>query len=300
MSVNTSHTPDGRGVLLFQGEGILVYCKKVDMLFEANSNPVFDRKTLSGAVYLTTHRVIFMNQGAGNLRSFTMPFFCMRNVRLEQPVFGANYMKGTALAQDGGNFQGDVLWRMTFPKGGCIEFGQALLRATDMASYVRPFNAPPPYVPTNAGYQYQAPPCYSPNNPEFQRAANTFREPPPNVYVYEQPPPYPGIFSDAPQQPPQSYANNAPYPAGQVAPGNLPYPAGPTPYPNPPYPTGQGATPYPTEVRNPGIPCYPDLSNTGPITAYPMSDGLHHRNVPTAPPHEPPPPYEAPPLPPKA
>ena len=73
-----------------------------------------------------------MNHGHGNLRSFNMPFFCMRNVKLEQPLFGANYMKGTSLAQDGGNFQGDVVWKMTFPKGGCIEFGQALLRATDM------------------------------------------------------------------------------------------------------------------------------------------------------------------------
>jgi len=321
MSVNTSHTPDGRGVLLFQGEAILIYCKGVDVLFEANPNPVFDKKTLHGSLYLTTHRVIFMNNGHGNLRSFNMPFFCMRNVKLEQPLFGANYMKGTALAQDGGNFQGDVVWRMTFPRGGCIEFGQALLRATDMAAHARPFNAPPPYVPPNGGFQYAPPPCYTPNNPEFQRAANTFRDTPPDVYVYDSPPPYSGIFPSAPPQNPGQYQNigqqnSAPYPnIGQQNPAPYPnieqqnqnpYPAGFTPMPTPGYPSYPNPTqntptpqnlPYPTGP-NPGIPYYPNPTNSNSATHYPMGEGVR-QNIPSAPypGNEPPPAYEAPPLP---
>ncbi|KAE9554294.1 hypothetical protein FO519_002465 [Halicephalobus sp. NKZ332] len=357
MSVNTSHTPDGRGVLLFQGEAILIYCKGVDVLFEANPNPVFDKKTLHGSLYLTTHRVIFMNNGGGNLRSFNMPFFCMRNVKLEQPLFGANYMKGTSLAQDGGNFQGDVIWKMTFPKGGCIEFGQALLRATDMAAHARPFNAPPPYVPQNGGYHHVPPPCYTPNNPEFQRAANAFRDAPTDVYVYDSPPPYSGIFpSPSPQNQnignatypagngqnqnigngthPTSYGQNqnpgnAPYPTGygqnhnsgntpyptgygqNQNPGNAPYPAGfvsnsmPTPgynaYPSAPNFSQPSANlPYPTGP-NPGIPYYPNAADSFTNTHYPMGDGVRH-NAPSAPygGNEPPPAYEAPPLPPKA
>lgn len=267
------------------------------MLFEANPNPVFDKKTLNGSLYLTTHRVIFMNNNAGNLRSFNMPFFCMRNVKLEQPIFGANYMKGTALAQEGGNFQGDVIWKMTFPKGGCIEFGQALLRATDMgkfnillfnfyltcflASHARPFNAPPPYTANGGNYSYSAPPVYTPNNPEFQRAANTFREQPPDVYIYDTPPPYSGIYPTL--NPQQNGPNNAaPYPAGQTNNSNPPYPASGNST-NPPYPT------------NAGFPYYPN-ANGSTTTAYSVNNTLAGNAVPSAP-YEPPPPYEAPPLP---
>lgn len=61
-----------------------------------------------------------------------MPLHCMRKVTLEQPIFGANYLKGVALAQPGGNWQGEVTWKLTFNNGGCIDFGQALLKAADM------------------------------------------------------------------------------------------------------------------------------------------------------------------------
>lgn len=33
-----------------------------------------------------------------------MPFHCMKDVKLEQPVFGANFLKGTAEAQPGGEY----------------------------------------------------------------------------------------------------------------------------------------------------------------------------------------------------
>lgn len=61
-----------------------------------------------------------------------MPFHCMKGVKLEQPIFGGNYLTGQALAQPDGNFNGDVTWRLTFNRGGCIDFGQALLKANDM------------------------------------------------------------------------------------------------------------------------------------------------------------------------
>jgi hypothetical protein len=56
-------------------------------------------------------------------------------VKLEQPVFGANYLEGTVLAQPGGNWQGSAQWKMTFNKGGCIDFGMALLGAIDQGFF---------------------------------------------------------------------------------------------------------------------------------------------------------------------
>ena len=36
------------------------------------------------------------------MQSFSLPFLQMRGVELEQPVFGANYIKGRMLAEQGG------------------------------------------------------------------------------------------------------------------------------------------------------------------------------------------------------
>lgn len=37
-----------------------------------------------------------------SMQSFSMPFFCMREIELEQPIFGANYIKGRINAEQGG------------------------------------------------------------------------------------------------------------------------------------------------------------------------------------------------------
>uniref|UniRef100_A0A0M3I3B0 GRAM domain-containing protein n=1 Tax=Ascaris lumbricoides TaxID=6252 RepID=A0A0M3I3B0_ASCLU len=145
MSVNTANTPDGRGVLIYNGEMILLYTKEVVLHFANEPDQVFKGKKV-GSLYLTSHRVIFVNHNNEALRSFSMPFHCMRAVKLEQPVFGANYLKGVTLAQPGGNWSGEVTWKLSFNKGGCIDFGQALLKAADMAGNVFMYEAPPPYT----------------------------------------------------------------------------------------------------------------------------------------------------------
>lgn len=65
-----------------------------------------------------------------------MPFHSLRNVKLEQPIFGANYLTGIVVAQPDGNWNGEMTWRLTFNKGGCIDFGHALLKANDMGMFL--------------------------------------------------------------------------------------------------------------------------------------------------------------------
>ena len=43
-------------------------------------------------------------QSAG-LQSFSMPFFSLHEVRLEQPVFAANYIQGKVTAQQNGEYR---------------------------------------------------------------------------------------------------------------------------------------------------------------------------------------------------
>lgn len=38
------------------------------------------------------------------LQSFSMPFLMLREVALEQPIFGANYIKGKVIAEEGGKY----------------------------------------------------------------------------------------------------------------------------------------------------------------------------------------------------
>lgn len=40
------------------------------------------------------------------MRSFMMPFYLMKDCEIKQPVFGANYIKGTVKAEAGGGCLG--------------------------------------------------------------------------------------------------------------------------------------------------------------------------------------------------
>lgn len=68
------------------------------------------------------------------LKSFSIPFTCMRNVELEQPVFGSNYIKGGVVAENGGNWVGHAKFKLWFYNGGAIEFGQAMMRAGQLGT----------------------------------------------------------------------------------------------------------------------------------------------------------------------
>ncbi|KIH54291.1 hypothetical protein ANCDUO_15564, partial [Ancylostoma duodenale] len=62
MSINTANTPDGRGVLIYNGEVILVFARSVVMTIGKNPNQNLEGK-FNGTLYLTSHRVIFMPDG---------------------------------------------------------------------------------------------------------------------------------------------------------------------------------------------------------------------------------------------
>lgn len=55
-------------------------------------------------------------------------------VELEQPMFGANYIKGKVRAQPNGNWVGEAKFKLMFKSGGAIDFGQAMLKAAYMGT----------------------------------------------------------------------------------------------------------------------------------------------------------------------
>ena len=142
-----------------------------------------------GRLYLTTHRMIFNTKKQDDpMKSFSFPFVALKDVELEQPIFGANYIKGKVRAQPGGNFTGEAKFKLHFKSGGAIDFGQAMLKAATMASrnyqvksqsrklfffhsLIMMFSfllcfqndMPPPYTPPTSGWYAAPPPAYSAN-----------------------------------------------------------------------------------------------------------------------------------------
>ncbi|KAH8379391.1 hypothetical protein KR009_004605 [Drosophila setifemur] len=234
MSVNTAHA--NNGVLIHAGEYILLHSDSVSMEFSGQDNPLF-KGSKAGRIYLTSHRMIFNSKKASDMmQSFSAPFIALSDVEIEQPVFGANYIKGKVRAQPNGNYVGEVKFKLHFKAGGAIEYGQALLRSakTAMNNYHRGGlvgDDPPPYQPAGAWNEapppaYQPPPGYYGWLPQH----DAFSGPAPNtVFMSDNPPPYPGIApphqqpapyqQPAPQQPPPTdptwYGFSAPPPQQQ-------------------------------------------------------------------------------------
>ncbi|CAB0019956.1 unnamed protein product [Nesidiocoris tenuis] len=194
MSLNTAHV--NGGVLIHSGECILLFSEDVTLDFSGTDTQAM-KGNKTGRIYLTTHRMIFTNNKQNDaLLSFSFPFITLHDVELEQPVFGANYLKGKVRAQSNGNWIGEAKFKIVFKKGGCIDFAQAMLKAVSMASRNASGDVPPPYsAPTGPWYQ-APPPAYAPNGYYgWIPPTNAFPDqPPPNsVFMTDMPPPYPGI-----------------------------------------------------------------------------------------------------------
>ncbi|PNJ37410.1 WBP2NL isoform 4 [Pongo abelii] len=172
MAVNQSHTANRRGALIPNGESLLKQSPNVELSFPQRSegSNVFSG-TKTGTLFLTSYRVIFITSRSINdpMLSFMMPFDLMTNLTVEQPVFAANFIKGTIQAAPYGGWEGQATFKLVFRNGGAIEFAQLMVRAASaVIVYGAPpagYGAPPPgYGAPPAGYGapppgYGAPPA---------------------------------------------------------------------------------------------------------------------------------------------
>ncbi|ODM92222.1 Postacrosomal sheath WW domain-binding protein [Orchesella cincta] len=280
MSLNTANC-DG-GVVIHQGEVILLHAPNAVLSFSGNEQLKIGEK--GGNAYLTTHRLIFLagkGHNSGSFQSFSFPFCVLSEVDVEQPMFGANYLKGKVRAQPDGNWRGEAKFKLLFKSGGAIDFAQGMVRAMQLAKQMTSqntfWNTPPPSYSAatapNSPYQQAPPSYYAAPNSYYGWAPPAYNFPPPEagtVFVSEAPPPYPGIGGQGqmPQQQPyyqQQPAAN-PYGAAGYAPPQSPQNAG---YPYPPQQTGayppQQTGAYPPQQN--GV--YPPQQNGG-FAPYPQ------------------------------
>ncbi|XP_013972786.1 postacrosomal sheath WW domain-binding protein isoform X6 [Canis lupus baileyi] len=132
MAVNQSHTENRHGAIIPFGESVLTQCQDVDLSFprQPEGCSLFNG-TKRGTLFLTSYRVIFVTSHAVNdpMFSFMMPFELMSNCTIEQPVFAANFIKGIIQAAPDGGWEGQATFKLSFRKGGAIEFAQLMMKA---------------------------------------------------------------------------------------------------------------------------------------------------------------------------
>lgn len=168
------------------------------MEFHGQEQPEFIGSK-KGRIYLTTHRMIFnAKDQREKMQSFSFPFIALSEVELEQPMFGANYIKGKCRAQPNGNWIGECKFKLHFKSGGAIEFGQAMLRAASLGIISSIFEKDNNRITLNKKYLYL-----------FLLKSYFFFLASRNGPAFDAPPPY---------QPPTSDWYAAPPPAYQAAP----------------------------------------------------------------------------------
>ncbi|MEE6520180.1 hypothetical protein FKM82_017993 [Ascaphus truei] len=152
--------------------------------------------------------VIFVSKGKDAMSSFMMPFYLVKGCSIEQPVFSANYIKGTISAEPGGGWEGQASFKLTFNSGGAIEFGQVMFKLATSASRA------PPATP-NAGYGYTPGPAPGVYGPGGHPPAPRGYAPAPPAGPYPYGPPAMNGYGAPPQPMGYPYAP----PAGITNPG---------------------------------------------------------------------------------
>ncbi|XP_023415647.1 postacrosomal sheath WW domain-binding protein isoform X2 [Loxodonta africana] len=155
MAVNQNHTVNRHGAVIPYGESVLKQCKDVVLSFphQPGESDLF-RGTKKGTLFLTSFRVIFLtlHSVSNPMLSFMMPFNLIRDCTVEQPLFAPNYIKGTITAAPGGGWEGQATFKLSFRKGGAIEFSQLMTQAAAAAARGIPFG--------NVNYWYGGPAMY--------------------------------------------------------------------------------------------------------------------------------------------
>ncbi|KAM9296313.1 WW domain-binding protein 2-like [Gastrophryne carolinensis] len=198
MALNRNHL-DGGGTVVDNCESVLMTYDHVELTFhDMASTPDTFQGTKKGTVLLTPYRVIFVSKGRDPMQSFMMPFYLMKDCEIKQPVLGANYIKGTVRAEPGGGWEGSATFKLSFPAGGAIEFGQHMLRVASQGfhpgasmhhspmAYTHP---PPPYpgpIEQPSAYDFSA----FAGDPRSAAAGGYYSQPSSFPMDFPPPPPY--------------------------------------------------------------------------------------------------------------
>ncbi|XP_046856252.1 WW domain-binding protein 2-like [Xenia sp. Carnegie-2017] len=207
MAVNQTKSQNGQ--LFLTNDFVITDKDGVEFKFEKSANlPGYLLPERKGRLILTGQKVIFVNsKESDQCQTITMAFHYIRHLEIKQPLFGANYLQADLTAEPGAGWQGDAVFKITFTKGGAIEFAEAFQRAVRNA---RTRGHPAMTQPMNGQY-YIPPQQPAPGNGYYGGyPAGGYVAPPPY-----QPQPYPPPYNGMPQS--SQFQASAPPPTGGKA-----------------------------------------------------------------------------------
>ncbi|XP_037703264.1 postacrosomal sheath WW domain-binding protein [Choloepus didactylus] len=118
-------------------ENVLQQCRDVELSFprQPEGSTLFSG-TKRGTLFLTSYRVLFVTSHTVSdpMLSFMMPFNLMKDCSVEQPIFAPNFIKGTIMAAPDGGWEGQAMFKLSFRKGGAIQFAQLMTKAASAAA----------------------------------------------------------------------------------------------------------------------------------------------------------------------
>ncbi|EEB05168.1 WW domain binding protein-2 [Schizosaccharomyces japonicus yFS275] len=83
----------------------------------------------SGKLYLTNKRLIYVpTTSTDDFKSFQTPICNLKDTKLNQPFFGANYYSGLVVPVQNGGIPSDAEMRLQFNEGGIFDFVESLQR----------------------------------------------------------------------------------------------------------------------------------------------------------------------------
>ncbi|CAG8635818.1 102_t:CDS:2 [Racocetra persica] len=134
---------DGKSPVPLPGEKILFSQEKVSLLLDLGGgypgNPA--NYKADGNIFITNQRVIFISRPTlPNFQSLSIPLLHLKEGKLQQPWFGANYYEACLIPVQNGGLPSPGQMKITFKEGGGYDFSscytELIQRLNESESYV--------------------------------------------------------------------------------------------------------------------------------------------------------------------
>ncbi|KNC71540.1 hypothetical protein SARC_15920, partial [Sphaeroforma arctica JP610] len=84
-----------------------------------------DFKDVDGIAYISSQRIVFAATNPKKFQTIDMPRRCIKDLNVEQPVFGSNYISLRLEPEVNGGLDRTEEVKMDFKAGGAINFAKA-------------------------------------------------------------------------------------------------------------------------------------------------------------------------------
>ncbi|KAI8639303.1 hypothetical protein BD408DRAFT_421552 [Parasitella parasitica] len=174
MSVNwVMLTQDGKAPVPLPQEKMFFTQSHVKMVLHCNdsageypghSEGYFESN--KGTVILSNQRIVYLAEEATpiDFKNLNIPIRNLKNWKLEQPWFGANFVSGVVIPVQGGGLTKTSSLKVTFTEGGAIEFTNILRNLLERIAESN--EVPVEYEPLPA-YEDNLPPTHDDMPPQY-------------------------------------------------------------------------------------------------------------------------------------